>query len=95
MLAAHERSLIQARPLPAPPHLTSPASPASPTSPHLVHTFRSQLYCDTLNPLIERKGHAPLTFDAAWFQYRLHIVWAIAAFVISAGVNRGVSRRCV
>ena len=46
-----------------------------------------QLYCDTLNPLLQRKGLEPLSFDAAWFQYRLHIVWAIAAFVISAGAS--------
>eukprot|EP00041_Stephanoeca_diplocostata_P009986 m.157751 g.157751 ORF g.157751 m.157751 type:complete len:427 (+) comp17975_c1_seq9:163-1443(+) len=48
----------------------------------LVH-----LYCDSLNQLIEPKGHEPLTFEAAWFQYRLHVVWAIAAFVISAGAS--------
>lgn len=46
-----------------------------------------QLYLATLNPLLARRGIEPLTFDDAWFQYRLHVVWAIAAFVISAGAS--------
>ena len=46
-----------------------------------------RLYCDTLNPVIEARGHAPLTFDDAWFMYRLHVVWAMASFIISAGTS--------
>jgi len=44
-------------------------------------------YCDTLNPLLAAKGLAPLEFADAWFQYRLHVVFVICAFVVSAGAS--------
>mmetsp|Transcript_17321 Transcript_17321/g.23927 ORF Transcript_17321/g.23927 Transcript_17321/m.23927 type:complete len:102 (+) Transcript_17321:237-542(+) len=40
-------------------------------------------YLAELNSRLEN----PLSFEEAWFQYRMHALWVLAAFVISAGAG--------
>jgi hypothetical protein len=45
-------------------------------------------YLAHLNVALAKRGIAPpLSFDEAWWQYRIQSWWVFAAFLISAGAN--------
>ena len=59
-------------------------------TPHVLEAREDELiahYLEHLNARLAERGIAPLNSEEAHFQYRLHTLWALAAFVISAGAS--------